>query len=384
MSFYHRDEEGMRTIFCIICFILIISSNTVYAKDEETYNYDYTQIQETIDKSLSGNKLQFSELVDKLVSGNTDGLIEKSIDYGLQYLFYEINANRNAIVQVIVIATIGAVFSNFSFVFKNNQVSEISFYVTYLAMITILAAGLQTSVTITTDMLSALISFMRALVPAYFMAVAFVGGATSSIVYSQFMIAIITVVQYVLNYIMIPMIRIYVVIMFVNSISKEDFLSKLGEVFQTILEWALKTIIGGVMGASIIQSLIIPFIDGTRASTVQKAIKAIPGIGDGINAVSDIVIGGGVLIKNGIGVAALIVIVIITAIPMIKLGVICLLYHFAAAALQPLGENRMVDCTNAVALGTKMLLKTVFIAGMLFFITIAIICSATNAVFFAT
>ena len=61
----------------------------------------------------------------------------------------------------------------------------------------------------------------------------------------------------------------------------------------------------------------------------------IPGIGNIAGSVTDVVLGSSVLIKNGIGVAALVVIVLICLMPLVKLGVLMMLLELAAALLQP-------------------------------------------------
>lgn len=372
--------------FVIILFFLICSPMTVYAVDSTTSldDFDFTDIQQVIDDTLSGSELQFKDLVNMLMSGKTEEFQKNLVVYIKDAIFLEVDANKGAIIQVMIIAAIGAIFSNFTSVFKNNQISEVGFYITYLLLITLLAGSFGMAVSIASDMLEKLIAFMKALVPAYFLAVAFVSGSAASLAYYEFALILITAVEWLLAHLLIPLIQIYVIIMFVNNISKEDFLSKLAELIQTGAEWGLKTILGFVIGVQLIQSIILPFISGSGTVAVQKAIQAIPGIGGSASAISDLLLGSGVLIKNGIGAAALVVIALISVVPMLKLAIIVFLYHFSAAALQPLADSRTVECVSSVALGGKLLLKTIFIAALLFFITIAVICSSTNVTFFAS
>lgn len=373
--------------FVIVIFFLFISSPmTVNAQDSSTSldDFDFSDIQQVIDDTLSGTDLQFKDLVKMLMNGKTKEF-QKNIGVFIKNaIFSEVKANKGAIIQVMIISAIGALFSNFTSVFKNNQIAEVGFYITYLLLITLLAGSFTMAVSIATGMLSNLISFMKALVPAYFLAVAFVTGSAATLAYYEFALILITVVEWLLAHIIIPLIQIYVIIMFVNNLTKEDFLSKLAELIQTGAEWGLKTILGFVIGVQLIQSIILPFISGSGAVVVQKAIQAIPGIGGSASAISDLLLGSGVLIKNGIGAAALIIIALLSIIPMLKLVIIVFLYHLAAAALQPLADSRTIECVSSVALGGKLLLRTITIAALLFFITIAVICSSTNVTFFAS
>ena len=66
-----------------------------------------------------------------------------------------------------------------------------------------------------------------------------------------------------------------------------------------------------VIGFSVIQSLIAPAVDAFRVSVLNKTAGIIPGVGGTINAVTEVIIGSSVLIKNSIGVAAMIILLLI-------------------------------------------------------------------------
>ncbi|NLZ80885.1 MAG: sporulation protein, partial [Clostridiales bacterium] len=83
----------------------------------------------------------------------------------------------------------------------------------------------------------------------------------------------------------------------------------------------------------------------------------------------------------GIGTAAFIVIAILAAIPILELCVYVLLYQGTAAILQPVSDSRMTDSLSGICEGTKLLLRCVITAAILFMITIAIICATTNSIF---
>ncbi len=343
--------------------------------------YDFSQIQSFIEEELPDVDFNFSEMVTELMSGEGKSIVSVGIDWIGKFVWGEIAANRELLLKVILIAIIGAIFTNFSSVFQNSNISDTGFFITYLLMIGILAAAFTMSVSIATDMLDAILGFMKVLLPTFFLAVAFVGGGLTSAAFYETTFGIISVMEWCLKTVIVPVIGMYVTLLFVNQMTEEDLLSKMAELLQLIIGWGMKTGLGIVLGIQIIQGLVLPFADAIKTNTIQKAVKMIPGVGDSASAISQIVIGGGVLIKNGIGTAALIVLVILTIIPLLKLTVITLFYYIAAAIVQPISDERMGNAITAVAEGSKMLIRVVFFAGFLFFITIVVVCQTTNVTY---
>ena len=99
--------------------------------------------------------------------------------------------------------------------------------------------------------------------------------------------------------------------------------------------------------------------------------------------VGQVLLGSGALIKNAIGTAALIFLILLCLVPLLKLGIISFLYQGAAAVVQPAADKRIVACISAVGNGTRLLLKLVLYTVILFLVTVAIVCAASNANYYA-
>ena len=342
--------------------------------------FDFSDIQKILEQNGGISDISFRQIVEKLIKGDTEDIFTVIIDLIKNQLFLQIDENKQALTQVVLIAIVAAIFTNFSDVFSKSGISQLSFYITYLLLITLLCTAFATIMQISSEMVKLLVSFMKALIPAYFLAVAFVGGTVTSMSFYQFTLILITVLEAVLLYLVLPAIQVYVLIIFINNLSKEDVLSKLAELLKIVIDWALKTVFGAMLGFGVIQSLILPYIDNLKTNAVQKAISAIPGIGGGVSAVSEVIMGTGIIIKNGIGVAGLIVVILLAIIPIIKLVILALLYYGACAVIQPMSDKRIVESITAVANGTAMALKATALAALLLILTIAIICISTNVV----
>lgn len=344
-------------------------------------NYDYTEIQDVIDSVLDNNsQFDFNNYIGGLVSGKEpfsltgiSGRLMKSVND-------EIKSNAGTFISLVTIALIAALFTNLSMAFKNNQVSETGYYVTYLLMFGLLISSFILASRIASEAISSVLDFMRALVPTYLMSVAFCTGTTTSMVYYNAALVLITVVDFIMIKVVIPMINFYLIIMLANNLNKEDTLSKLAGLFSSAISWMLKSLLAVVIGFSAIQGLIVPVADQVKRSAVLKASEAIPGVGDALGGVTETVLGAGVLLKNAIGVAGLIVILTICAVPLIKLLIITAVYKIGSATLQPVSDKRLIECISASAKSASMLLQTVFVGAVLFILSITIVAVTTSKI----
>lgn len=333
-------------------------------------------------ESLGGN-FTFSELMKELLSGNEKKAGRLLLDALKSSLLKEISHGGQVVSQLLALGLIGAVFANFSNIFTSSQISETGFFITYLLAFTVLAVGFTDSMVITKNVLEKQLEFLKVLIPAYFMSVAWSGGAVSSVAWYEVVLFLIAGVQWLYLTLLVPATRIYIMLVMAGHVTKEDMLSKLTDLLKTGVEWGTKSLIGLVLGFQVIQGMVLPYADSVRSVGVQKLLQVIPGIGAGAGAVTKLVLGSGVLIKNTMGAAAVLVLLLLSLVPILKLWVLLLMYRGAAAIMQPICDKRLVACISSVADGQKLLMGLVVSTVLLFTVTIALICAGTNVPYLA-
>ena len=227
-------------------------------------------------------------------------------------------------------------------------------------------------------MLLAMRNFMTVLAPAYFLAMTMTSYVTSAGVYYEFILLLVSGLQRVLELFVLPCIEIYVLLVMVDHLSGEDRLSRLTELLEMVVGWSLKGVVAAVMAFHMIQGLLTPAADAFRKLTVSKGIEMIPGIGDAGSSVTDMVLGSAMLIKNGIGAAALVVLLLLCLIPLAKLGIMMAAYYLLAAVLQPISDERITGCLAGVGCGMKLLFQTICMVLVLFLLTVALTTAMTG------
>lgn len=346
-------------------------------------DYDYGDIQEYLDEILGETEVHFTDLMQSLMSGDFSGLVQQVGELLRQGAVSGLNSNGKALRQVILTALFGALLSRFSEAFSKNGIGETGFYVTYLLLTSLLLGAFLSTKELGEELIRHMLQFMQVLIPVFFVAVAYAGGSVTALAFYQMVLLVIAAVQWLFLVILLPLIQVYVCLQLVNSLSREDFLSKAAELLETILEWSMRTLLGVVIGIHMIQGLVLPMVDSVKSAALRRAVSAIPWVGKGGEAVAQVLLGSGALIKNAIGMAALVVLVMICIIPVVKLGLIALLYQAAAAMLQPAADARLVESILAVSSGTRLVMRLVIHTLVLFMLTLAIICAVSNASYYA-
>ncbi len=354
-------------------------TNTQEEVQEEWLDqFDFSKIDEMLEEILPDKKLSFQETITGLISGELEFSFELIKNLLADQLSYEFRSSRSGLIHILLLVIIAAVFANFSSVFQSTQVSEISFSMLYMLLITICLNNFRILVDSAAANLERLTGFMELLGPVYFLAVAFATGSLTSVGFYQLVLLLIYLIELLIQSFLIPLTQIYLIVRILGELSPDIHLTKFGELIETIVSWSLKTLLAGVVGLNLVQGLISPVIDSVKRSVLTKGSEMIPVIGDAIGGTAEIVLGTAVLIKNGIGVAGMVICLVVCLVPIIQMAVTALMYQLIAALIQPISDKRMVDCVSSMADGSKLLLRIVFTTGMLFLLTIAVVAATTG------
>lgn len=333
------------------------------------------EVQELLDNLLGEESFDFMDSLKKLITGEMPLSKETFFQIVYKGVFGELDRQRQVLLQIILIIIAGALFANFSKMFESGQIGEISFYVVYLILFALLVDSFGALSSHLTENLETIVTLMKAVAPAYFIAITAASGISTATMFYQIVLVMVLAIQAVILHFILPCINLYILLQLVNHLSKEDVLSKLAELLQMVVEWSLRTLLGVIIGLQVIQGLVAPVIDSLKRTTLGKTASAIPGVGNAMNAVTEIILTSAVLIRNSMGVIFLVVFIIWGVTPLIRYVVSALVYKLLAAVTQPVSDKRMVGCLNTMSEGCVLLLKTFFTVQILCMVTIVILAA---------
>ncbi len=352
--------------------------NVADVENELFAQFDFSEIDGMLQEIFPDEKMGFLEMVSGLISGDLEFSFDLIKDLIIDQLFYELNSSKSGLIHILVLVIVAAVFANFSSVFKSTQVSEISFSMLYLLLITICLNNFHVLVESVAVNLQKLMNFVEVLGPIYFLAVGMSTGSVSSVAFYELILILVYIVDLLILNFLLPIVQIYFIVKILSEFSPEIPLTKFAEFLEMIVNWSLKTLTAGILGWNVVQGLLMPAIDSVKRSVMVKSGEAIPVIGDVIGGSAELVLGTAVLIKNGIGIVGMVICLIICLPPLIQMGITAILYQLVSSVAQPVSDKRMVNCISSMADGSKLLLKLTVSVGVLFLITIAIVAATTG------
>lgn len=340
--------------------------------------YDMDRLEEGLQTLFPAFSISLKELFEQILGGDLLGTMTGLLQSVIDGLGAQLTGFRDILVWLLVLGIVSAMMGYFADIFDKHQISDLSFYVMYLLMTAVLLKCFEQAAATAVQVMENVVLFIKLLVPTYLLAVGVATGTTTVSVSYQLLLLLIYGVENILVAGVIPLVYSYCMLAIVNGIWIEQKLTMLMELLAKAIRAVLKAAVGVVTGVSVFQAVITPVIDSVKSSALQKAISAIPGVGNAADGVVELVTGTAVVIKNSLGVVLLVLLLVLCAAPMIKMFLIACLLKAAAALMGIVSDKRLSNCTDKVGEGSILLMRTAGTAVLLFLITISIVATATN------
>lgn len=332
-----------------------------------------------VDRMLKekGADFDFGELVRGLINGEEidKGELVKEL---LDMVFQDVLAFRSELIQIVLLCIVFSILYNFTNIFDNPAVTEISFYMVYMLLLVLLLKSFFAIKNVVLVVLEDMLVFLKLLIPTFSLSMAFSGQAATGSVFYELTFLLIYGIEWLANHLIVPAIQIYVVVEMMNYLTEEEMLSKMTELMKEGIQWFMKLLFTMVIGINVVQNLLTPVIDSFKSTVISRTAGMIPGLGTSINAVTEIMVGTGIIIKNGVGVAAILVLLVLCAGPVVKVWVMTFLYRLVAAVMQPVADKRMLGCISGAGEGGRLLGKVMVTTIVMFLVTIAMVTAATT------
>lgn len=342
-----------------------LSLDETETTEELLKEINLADVQKMLDDFMGADSFSMKEALIKLTRGERAFSKEAVQEFVYRFFFYQLDQEKELFVKLILLILLSAVFTSFAEVFENNQIGDISFFVVYLLFFTILMDSFSKMSSSLEKTISWMTEMMKGLAPAYYMTVCAASGAASAVVFYEGVLLMVWGIQWLLLTVLLPASGMYVLLQLVNSLSREEMLGKMAELLNTAVSWGLKSLLAAVVELQIIRNLVAPVMDSVKRGLLSKAAGALPGVGNAVNMVTELVVTSAVLVRNCLGVVILVVFVLIGAGPMLHYGILSLLYRLLAAVAQPVSDRRMVRALGTMGEGCALLLRILFTAEVL-------------------
>lgn len=321
--------------------------------------------------------LDFASLVKDIYSSGFH--FENEIIGRLLELFLSELSHCIKIVLITVgIIIAGSVFKNMTGILNDGMVMKTGAFITYIAVMTMLFVSFTEGFSVVEKAAGKVMDFLYALIPTFFCAVTFTKGSITGSIMYQWTGVCISLVQVMVVKFILPLINYYVIIGIINNASEDKKFGSMCMLIKKVILYVNRTMMGIIVGMTSIKSMTVPLSDSLKNTFLKKTISVIPGIGNGVESVAQTVATTGNLIKNTIGAAGLVAVILIAVIPLLKLAAMNLVFYFLGAITEPVAEKKVIDGIHSISDGLGILQYVLCTSCIILMISIGIICMATG------
>lgn len=332
-----------------------------------------TEMMAELDSYFTGFSWKLPEIFDQILKGNFRETLEMAAGEVRQGVLAEIGGFRGLLASLLVLGLLSALVSVFMTSFENHQTAQIAHSIFYLLVMTVLLKIFSAGYELAKQSLTVMTGVSRLTLPALCLSLGPAAGSITAAGYYELALFLIFLAETVLLNICLPLLPVFMLLLVMNGVWEEGRLASLAALLEKGLIFAAKCCIGAVTGLGVLQSMVAPALDGLKRTTAQKAVSAIPALGDLAEGTTQILIGSAVLVKNSIGLFLVILLTVLLAVPFFKIFAYGVLLKTAGALIGIVADKRLAGCIERTADAVFLTLRLAASGAACFLILTAVV-----------
>lgn len=346
----------------IFFVIFLLCSCTVFAEDIEIAGEDF-----------------YNETAGDIVSGQLDLNPVTIINRAKDMVFDEIDGIKPMLKSILLISVVAGILRVLGDSFSGKETGEAAFFVCF-AMISVTCVSVfSEAVGYGARVVHGLCEFITKFEPILMGLLLSSGSLTQAAAFQPVLAASVYILGILVDKCILPMTYFSAILGIVNNIGKRVEIGTLNKLLTSVSKWILT----GVL--TLFSAILTLYGFGTSAlnTVAAKGIKfavgsLVPVVGSLLSDTVETVISGTNLLKNAVGTAGMITVIVMSAVPVIKVWIMMMLLKVTAAFCEPFSDKRITGVLLSVADAVSAVFQMVVTAGMLFIISIGIILISTG------
>lgn len=382
-------KKIVKFIFLICIFVFILSTICLASETDTSQEEILESQQDSLNISSFLEEAQkytedtfedidIGELFTSAITGNIDNTtIVKSI---VSLIGKEVLDCITVLGSIVVIIVIHSILKSVSEGLENKSVSQITYYVQYILIVTLIMENFADIITMVKTSIESLVGFMNSLVPLLITLMLTTGNIASAGLLEPIILFIITFIGNFIVSVLIPFVLLSTALSIVSKVSNRVQVDKLSKFFNSTVVWILGIALTLFVGVISVEGSLSSTVDGITAKTAKAAVSNfIPVVGKILGDAVDTVIGCSNILKNAVGIIGVIIIIGICIAPIIKLAILMGLYYLAGAICQPIADEKIVKLLEEMGNTFKMLLAIMCSISVMLIVGTTLVLKITNS-----
>lgn len=322
--------------------------------------------------------MDFNELLESAMTGTIDN--HKLYQSVLGLFGKEVKDTLKTFGAILVVIVIHSVLKSISDGLENKSVSQITYYAQYILIVTLIMTNFSQVISMVKNSIGDLVGFSNCLLPILITLMITTGNIVSAGMVQPILLFLITFIGNMVMNVLLPITLISTALGIVSKVSDRIQMDKLAKFFKSSVVWILGIALTLFVGVLSLEGTLTSNVDGVTSKTAKAAVSnLIPVVGKILGDAVDSVIGCASILKSAVGIVGVIVIIGICILPIIKLTILTVTYHLAAAACQPVADEKIVSLLGQMGDTFKVLLAIMISVSVLLMIGITLVLKISNS-----
>lgn len=320
-------------------------------------------------------------LVQKIASGRFTLDFSDLLSFVLSLFGSSLSSLLGLLVTVVSVAIVYSILGALKGGSASESVSKIVHFAAMAAVIAVVGGATVSMFTMCHATLSSMGTQINVLLPIILTLMAAVGATGTASVFQPTVAVLTSGLFNLISGVLLPMLIAGFVFGIVGNLTSEVRLGKTADFFSSTVKWLFGTCFFLLSAFLSVQGITASVFDGISVRSAKFTIgKFVPVIGGYLSDGFNLVISGGLLVKNALGYTALVLLALTVLPAIVQIGVYSLCLRLAAAAVEPLGDKLMSDMLSGVAKTVSLTGALMAGAAFLYFIFMLIILASGNVV----
>ncbi len=378
-------------LIAIIASFFIISDTAVAEETEKTLDETIEEMLQSVDtdaladlyKNLPNTLFSGGDikkfLVD-LLKGDTELNYKSVFGYALSEITSGIKEKMPLFITVFALLILSAVINAIKPEKFGKGVSEIVHFAIYSAIICSVTAIAYSMLKTGKDAIDYLSKTVQTVFPIV-LALMSVTGSSSAVAFSPSVAFVSETAVIIAENVIFPLVVFMMVSVVVSNINKSVKLKGLCDFLSSSLKWIIGLIVAVFSVFLTVKGLTAGIYDGISLRAVKYALNSsVPIVGGLIKDGFDMILASAVLIKNSLGVFAIIVIFITALKPVLEIVVLSMCLKLINAVTEPLGNGRVSEFIRGICGTLNYIVATILMISLMNLILFVMIIFSSQAV----
>ncbi|MBM7693261.1 stage III sporulation protein AE [Peribacillus deserti] len=296
-----------------------------------------------------------------------------------KFIFHELLVNGKLLGTLVVLTVLSMFLQTLQSAFEKSSVSKVAYAIVFMVLIIIALNSFHVAIQYTKETVGMMISFLMALIPLLLALIAASGGVVSAAFFHPVLVFLMNTSGLLIQYVVLPLLLLSAILSIVSTLTEQYKVTQLATLLRNGSIWLIGTFMTIFLGVISVQGASTAVADGITIRTAKFITgNFIPVVGRMFSDATDTVMSASVLLKNTVGLAGVVVLLLICIFPALKILIVAFVYKLSAAILQPLGGGPVISCLSVISKSMVYIFAALAIVSIMFFLSVTVIIAAGN------